>query len=259
MERVLNIAQNEIGYLEKASDYQLDSKEANAGKNNFTKYWRDLSPSSQKNAWCQCFIDWCFEKAYGREMAKKLLCHGTNTWSYYTPYCSDYFKKKKQWHTSNPKRGDIIYFKNSKRICHVGIVTNVDSKSVYTIEGNTSSKSNTVVANGGGVHAKDYSLTNNRIAGYGRPDYSLVQNQKYVIGWNSDEKGWWYANSETTYVKNEWKVINHHWYYFNFEGYAVKGVQNITGDRYYFEESGELECALMKTDDTGKLVEWRLE
>ena len=39
---IIALAQNEIGYLEKASNSQLDSKTANAGYNNFTKYARDL-------------------------------------------------------------------------------------------------------------------------------------------------------------------------------------------------------------------------
>ena len=34
---VISVAQNEIGYMEKASDYDLDSKTGNAGHNNYTK------------------------------------------------------------------------------------------------------------------------------------------------------------------------------------------------------------------------------
>ena len=36
------IALAEVGYLEKASNEQLDDKTANAGKKNFTKYARDM-------------------------------------------------------------------------------------------------------------------------------------------------------------------------------------------------------------------------
>ena len=252
MNRMLEVALAEDGYLEKKTNYQLDSKEGNAGKNNFTKYWRDLSPSSQGNAWCQCFVDWCFEKAYGRDMAKKLLCHDSKAWSFYTPTCSSYFKSKGLWHTQKPATGDIIYFKNSTRICHVGIVTKVDDTRVYTIEGNTSSGSS-VVANGGAVRQKSYLLTNSRIAGYGRPDYSQVVKAPYVIGWNSDDNGWWYANSESSYYKDEWQVINGHWYYFDVNGYAVKGVHTINDNLYYFMESGDLECAMCVTDEDGKL------
>lgn len=82
---------------------------------------------------------------------------------------------------------------------------------------------------------------------------------KYNVGWNRDSSGWWYADSEKTYVKGQWKKINSHWYYFNSDGYAVTGIQTIGGKRYYFETSGDLECACMKTDESGALVEWRTD
>jgi hypothetical protein len=169
VDKVLAIAKAEVGYLEKKSNSDLDSKTANAGSNNYTKYWRDLDKSLQGNAWCNCFVNWCFTKAYGEKTAKSLLCTSSG-WSYYTPTSASYFKNKNQWHTSSPKKGDVIYFKNSTRIHHVGIVYKVDSSYVYTYEGNTSS-ANAVVANGGGVFAKKYSLSNSNIAGYGRPKY----------------------------------------------------------------------------------------
>ena len=70
------------------------------------------------------------------------------------------------------KVGDQIFFYSSdkRQIAHTGIVYKVDSSYVYTIEGNTSSKSG-VVANGGAVAKKSYALSYYRIAGYGRPAY----------------------------------------------------------------------------------------
>ena len=38
----VKIAEAEVGYTEKASNSQLDSKTANVGNKNFTKYGRDL-------------------------------------------------------------------------------------------------------------------------------------------------------------------------------------------------------------------------
>ena len=168
--KLLEIAGNEIGYLEKASNDCLDSKTANAGMNNYTKYWRDLNANGyQKQPWCLCFVVWCFVQAYGIPNAKKLL--NMPAFTYYTPTAANYFKSKKQWYTSNPKVGDVIFFKNSTRICHTGIVYKVDSTKVYTIEGNTNGGS-TLEANGGAVAKKSYSLNYTRIAGYGRPNYN---------------------------------------------------------------------------------------
>ena len=166
---MLSIAQNEIGYLEKKSNSNLDDKTANAGSKNYTKYWRDLKPSWQGSYWCQAFVNWVFVKAFGETKAKEML-YATNGLSYYTPDASNFFKNNKAWYTS-PKVGDIIYFKNSIRIHHVGIVIEVSNGRVFTIEGNTSSGKE-VIANGGAVCAKDYSLSDSRIAGYGRPKYA---------------------------------------------------------------------------------------
>lgn len=164
---VIQVAKKEIGYLQKKSNTNLDDKTANAGSNNYTKYWRDLKPTYQEQSWCDAFVSWCFLQAYGREAANELLCGGLQ--SYYTPTSAQYFKKKNQWY-SRPKVGDIIYFKNSSRICHTGIVIRVTNVYVYTIEGNTGGASG-VIENGGGVCEKAYALTNSRIAGYGRPNY----------------------------------------------------------------------------------------
>lgn len=66
---VLQIAMNEVGYLEKKSNSQLDSKTANAGKNNYTKYNRDYNAwgggGAQPMEWCASFVSWCFVKAFG--------------------------------------------------------------------------------------------------------------------------------------------------------------------------------------------------
>lgn len=171
IDKVVNIALNEVGYLEKKSNANLYNKTGNAGYNNYTKYHADLKNIhagiyANGYAWCDTFVDWCFITALGVTRAKELL----HDWSAYTPTSASYFKNKSQWYTSNPKKGDIIFFKNSKEICHTGIVYNVDSTYVYTVEGNTSSKSG-VVANGGAVEKKSYRLNSSSIAGYGRPTY----------------------------------------------------------------------------------------
>ena len=52
----------------------------------------------------------------------------------------------------------------------------VEGGKVYTIEGNTTGASG-VVYNGGGVARKSYALNYSRIAGYGRPDWTLVKEE----------------------------------------------------------------------------------
>lgn len=178
VETVLKIAQEEIGYLEKASNKNLDSKTGNAGKSNYTKYARDLDAISgfyngKKNgyAWCDVFVDWCFVKAYGVTDAKRLLCQPSKSLGAGCGFSMNYYKDKEQFKTS-PRAGDQIFFKSGNNITHTGLVYKVDNSYVYTIEGNTSAASG-VVANGGSVQAKKYKLTSSCIAGYGRPAYDV--------------------------------------------------------------------------------------
>lgn len=180
MLKVIDIALAQVGYLEKASNSQLDSKTANAGNKNFTKYARDLDAipgfyngKKQGFAWCDTMTDWCFVQAYGVENAKKLLCQPDKSLGASCTYSASYYRKAGRFYEKDPKIGDQIFFKSGSSIVHTGLVYNVDSKKVYTVEGNTSGASG-VIANGGGVCRKSYDLTYSKIAGYGRPDYSIV-------------------------------------------------------------------------------------
>lgn len=171
MDKVLKIALDEVGYLEKKSNKDLYDKTKNAGFNNFTKYGKemhDLYPTVMDYPayWCDCFVDWCFYKAYGDKQARKILCGDFND---YTPSSAQHYKNKKRWFAT-PNVGDQIFFTNGTRICHTGIVYKVTKTYVYVVEGNTSS-GNGVVANGGGVVKKAYPITYKKIAGYGRPLY----------------------------------------------------------------------------------------
>ena len=179
IDKLIAVAEAEIGYLEKKSNKDLDDKTANAGSNNYTKYNRDMKNWAKSaginDQWCQNFVDWVFVTAFGLEMAKKLIYTFTN----YTPTGSNAFKKKDRYikrGSGKPKRGDVIYFYSTAkgRIGHVGIVYKVSSSTVYTIEGNTSGAS-TLVTNGGGVKKKSYKLTSTYIDGYGSVDYSVIE------------------------------------------------------------------------------------
>lgn len=177
-DKLIATAEAELGYLEKKTNADLDSKTGNAGSNNYTKYNRDLLKWTGVGyiaaQWCQSFVDWCFIQTFGKDVAKKLLGVFTN----YTPTGSDAFKARGRYirrGKGKPKRGDIIYFYSSSkgRIGHVGIVYKVDGSKVYTIEGNTSGASS-LVTNGGGVRKKSYSMSSSYIDGYGSVDYSLA-------------------------------------------------------------------------------------
>ena len=171
MEKVLEILKSHVGYLEKKSNQDLDDKTKNAGSNNYTCFARDYKMYTGENyqgqAWCAMFVSCCFVSAYGLELAKKLL--GGKLYAY-CPYGMTAFKNKGQLY-STPKAGDIVFFLRNGVAKHTGVVVKVSGNTIYTIEGNTSGASG-VVANGGGVCQKSYTVTSSML--FGRPDYSLV-------------------------------------------------------------------------------------
>lgn len=169
---VIAVAIAELGYLEKASNAQLDDKTANAGSGNFTKYARDIDVNypnfynGKKNgyAWCDCFVDWCFLTAYGYENALRLLCQPEHSTGAGCTFSLGFYRNKGQFHTSNPQPGDQIFFGNRSESTHTGLVERVENGVVQTIEGNTSDR----------VARRQYRIGDGSILGYGRPDYGAA-------------------------------------------------------------------------------------
>lgn len=174
--KVIATARAETGYLEKASNAQLDDKTANAGSGNYTKYARDLDElgffNGKKNGhpWCAVFAAWLFVQTFGVDIARELLCQPEKSLGAGCGWAAKYFQNKGQFHTADPQPGDLIFFKSGTTVSHMGLVVDVDDAYVYTVEGNTSGGSQ-VIANGGGVCEKKYALNHAQIHGYGRPAY----------------------------------------------------------------------------------------
>lgn len=179
--KVIQIALNEVGYLEKSkSAYQknpniLYDKTQGAGNENYTKYgyeMHNIYPAVMDfpAPWCDAFVDWCMVKAYNTSNTKKILCGNFDD---YTVNSCKYYEKANRLDT-NPQIGDQVFFtKNGKSsgCYHTGLVYNVDDNYFYTVEGNTSN-ANVVVANGGCVAKKKYLIKNykNKVL-FGHPKY----------------------------------------------------------------------------------------
>lgn len=184
--KVINVALAEVGYLEKGSNSNLDSKTGNAGYRNYTKYSRDFDKNyptfynGKKSGaeWCDIFVDWCMVKAFGVEAALKLLGQPKKSCGAGCSWSALYYQKIPSFYRY-PEVGDQIFFRDGNGSpCHTGIVYKVDSTYVYTIEGNTSDKAG-VVANGGCVAKKKYKLNSSSIHGYGRPKYDKEPSKTY--------------------------------------------------------------------------------
>jgi hypothetical protein len=170
------IARAEVGYLEKKTNANLDSKTGNAGSGNYTKYARDLHGAgyyqANKNGyeWCEVFNDWCHWIASGKDpKLAQAVIYQTGLYGAGCTWSANCYRKAGRWFDT-PKVGDQVYFGTKGNESHTGIVSKVENGRVYTIEGNTSGASG-VIANGGGVCEKSYPLGYAKIAGYGRPNY----------------------------------------------------------------------------------------
>lgn len=83
-DELIEVLEGEIGYIEKSSDKQLDSKTANAGGNNYTKYGRWYGCNGV--AWCAQFQSWCGYMACKFHMEKAQTgweLQADNTWKYH--------------------------------------------------------------------------------------------------------------------------------------------------------------------------------
>lgn len=171
IKNLLETAYNELGYFEKASNDKLDDKTENAGDLNYTKYARDCFPELQGLAWCCMFTWWCFEKTFGKIMARNLIGEKTAKCSTMKQRMIDIGCKM----VTRPMQGDIIFFDSGTGINHVGIVYSVGDNTFSTIEGNTKKGIEQVIANGGGVCVRAYSYTNPKINSYVRPLWNLIK------------------------------------------------------------------------------------
>jgi hypothetical protein len=164
---VVAIALSQIGYKEKASNKNLDDNTANAGSANWTKYARDLAAAGYYNgnkngyAWCDVFVDWCFFKAYGSKEGQRIECQTGDCGAGCT-FSMQYYQAKGRF-DKNPKVGDQIFFRHSgsSGADHTGIVVEVTSSQVITVEGNS----------GNQVKKNTYARSYGCIIGYGHPLY----------------------------------------------------------------------------------------
>ena len=149
------------GYLEKKTAEYLDDFKKNAGYNNYTMFARDVDnwgqPGCQAQPWCAEFQFWKLVKVIGITNALKVMgggfynCQSVKAWA----------KKQGTWHTT-PKLGALPIYRNGS---HIGSVNWLNASNMNANEGNTSSAPG-VVANGGAVRNKTYSINDPAIDGY---------------------------------------------------------------------------------------------
>lgn len=174
---VIDVLEPEIGYHEKATNSQLDSKTANSGSGNFTKFGRDLHKAGYYNGnkngypWCDQTVDWGFWKAADedKETAEYIQCQ-SGPYGAGCGYSMQYYQDAGRF-DKTPKVGDQIFFRykgTKSGADHTGLVVAVTATTVTTIEGNS----------GDQVQKHTYSRNHPDIYGYGHPRYDGKSTRK---------------------------------------------------------------------------------
>lgn len=146
------------------------------------------------------------------------------------------------------KRGDIFIWGrrgySSGAGGHTGMF--VDSDNIihcnYARNGITVNDHDDIWYSAGQPYFYAYRLTNQN-----------AQPEEPKKGWQSDDKGDWYARANGSYPKSEFEYIeeNKSWFYFDAKGYCVKSdwVFHTDGKWYYFEEDGYMVSSWRKINN----------
>ncbi len=182
---IVSVAETQAGYCEGS----LSGNPSYASSNNYQKYglWYDNNVDYigvQRAAWCAAFVSWCANQA---GVPSSIVYYHA-----YCPYGVNWFRNQGRFQYAAsrggsyvPKAGDIVYFApaGSSVSSHIGIVRYSSGGRVYTVEGNTGSQ-NGEINEGGGVFMKSYSLSYERLYGYGIPAYQ--DNSGHTISFDSN-------------------------------------------------------------------------
>ena len=139
------------------------------GSNDWNKYAEDLRLQqlygwkAQNQPWCDLFTDEAFVECFGLTAAAAMTYQAIGQGSAACRFSAQFFKDAGAWY-KNPEVGDVIFFYYSGAINHQGIVVSVGDGMVSTVEGNSSDM----------VARRSYIFADSRIAGYGRPKWSVV-------------------------------------------------------------------------------------
>lgn len=253
----------EEGYIEKATNADLDSKTKNKGNKNYTKYSRDLNAlglmGCQAQPWCCTFQFWLEIQEFGLEQALK---NWNMTKKNYVGYhCfSTYRAFMNAGKTGKePKLGAVVIFNFS----HAGRVVKIfkeNGKNYFDcLEGNTSS--NLSDRNGGQVKIKTRPFNDSTVKGFCYIDYENFKEYQQGFVPAADGQRWWYHYRDGSYPSNCWAYLTEQttgssgWYLFDSEGYMLTGYQTAPdGKKYFLCPNGIHQGQCMVTNNKGELM-----
>lgn len=137
------------------------------GADNWNKYapkWAEAGGwNAQNQPWCDVFVDCGFIECFGVDLAACLTYQQRGRFSALCSASANYYKANGAWF-STPDVGDQVFFNMSGGINHTGIVVGVSGGIVTTVEGNSSDA----------VRRNSYAVSSSYIAGFGRPNWSIL-------------------------------------------------------------------------------------
>ena len=285
LNELISLARSEEGYVEKASNQNLDSKTGNKGPNNYTKYSRDVNDAGlrgcQGQAWCATSAFWLDLKTFGVDKALQLWSMNRSTYVGYSCFSTYNVFAVCGKVGKTPKLGALVVFTFSLRGRVLRIYTQNGITYFDCWEGNTSSNLND--RNGGMVKIKKRRADDPTIKGFCYIDYDSVTpeidipksgwvqegdgwrfylgnvNQPIRNDWYWDGKGWCFFDGAVFAVHDNWYKYKNQWYYFGSDCYALKSTWLCyKGNQYYLDSNNVMatSCYVKSKDPLSQLYYW---
>lgn len=161
IEKLVSWCNGEVGYHEGGGNWNKYSENPDVIKL--------LGWKPQNEAWCDTFTDAAFCINFGLKAASEMTYQPIGKGSAACRTSAQFFKNHGAFFY-RPQVGDVIFFISGGAINHQGIVTGVSGNAITTVEGNSSDA----------VSRRSYTVNDSRIAGYGRPKWSIVADNATV-------------------------------------------------------------------------------
>lgn len=221
---LIDKGKSQVGYCEKASNKDLDSKTGNAGENNYTKFSRDVNNvgliGCQAQPWCCTFAFWQELQEFGKEIALKHWNMTEKTYSGYNCFSTYNAFKSVGKVGKVPKLGAVVIFNFS----HAGRVVDIYNRGGINyfscLEGNTGA--GTSCRNGGETKIKERRFDDSTVKGFCYIDYDVVETPVVnKSGWVNESSLWKFYLDNTHCIKNDWYLYNNKWCWFDESGNAI--------------------------------------
>lgn len=199
IEKVISLAKSEVGYTPYSGKRTKFADELDA--------MGDIYNGKKSGYdWCDVFADWCYITSFGKEIGVKMIYQPKYGCGAGCPFSAGYYRNNNAW-TTMPQKGAQIFFGKKGDEEHTGIVVDVDSEYVYTVEGNAG-------GGNGKVEQRKYSRNSSTIAGYGIPNWKLP------------------ATEESNKPAPEFPVDEKIWVFFKSKGFNDYAIAAIMGNLY---------------------------